>query len=116
MVTIDDLVKKVDDHIAMSDAVHDDLAAHDRRVSERQEFIINELFGEPKPDIDGDVFRRGGRLEAIESQLKTLYEAQQNGGMNIHIPWGKLVTVLVAVIGAASAIIVAVIENQPPSP
>lgn len=112
-MTLDEVNQKLDEHIRMSDEVHDDLAAHDERVSSKQEFIITELFGVVKTNIDGEKIRMGGRLCEIEKQVNTLYEAQQNGGMNIHIPWAKLSAVLVAVVSVIGAVMVAIIERTP---
>lgn len=112
-MTIEEVVKKLDDHIVLSDEVHDDLAAHDQRVSSKQEFIITELFGVVKTNIDGEHVRMGGRLCEIEKQIQTLYEAQENGGINIHIPWAKLTAVIVACVSAIGAVMVAIIERTP---
>lgn len=66
------------------------------------------VLGTPKTALEG-----GGRNEdGIASKVDALWKASQNGGLNVRIPWVKLLSAFGGILASVAAVVVAIIEHS----
>lgn len=102
-VELASFVKTMEEWIAESRLDGKSLRAAQHASDEQQHRLADVLLGEQYVDYDGEITRRGGIKQIVDAYDK-------NAGFKVSVPWGQIVTILVAVIAAVSAIVVAVIQ------
>lgn len=76
-------------------------------VAGRQELDIlaDVVLGRKYVTYDGEIERRGG--------MKAMVEAYENGGLAVNVPWGKIISLVTAMVTSVGASILALIESGP---
>lgn len=70
------------------------------RYTQTQVQLVDFLFGEATPNIDGHVVRDGGFKKVVE---EVVAKVNSNGGFKVQIPWGKVAAMLTAIGGVLTA-------------
>lgn len=96
----EDLIAKLALHVEDSDSVHVQLIEHDRSISERLDYLIEELLGKPRVNIDGQVIRSDGRMDQMENRLSNL---------ETKVPIAKILTLSGAMAASVASIVVAIV-------
>lgn len=104
-VAVEELTEEFRLHIEVEDEVHKKLTEHDEQVEEKMDYLADHLFGTSEVTFDGEVVRDGG----MAAKLGTLYDAHQNGGLNLKLSNSARASIIIALIAAASSILVALI-------
>lgn len=85
-----ELELQLQEHIRHSDEIHE-------RVITSLDYLINELIGVARFDIDGQTVREGGRMDQMEARIDTLESK---------VPVAKILTIAGAMATAVSSIVV----------